>query len=486
MGTFRLVEPWVDIAWFTWLAAFSSGTITSFFFFPILVTSFRRGFASGMWAACLSTSLFAIVGFSAHHAEPTFALNTFLLRIALFLIFGSLIAYWGGSEVTLKKRLGFLNALTSSANPRLGVDRTLSLIMERLRAFYDAEACLHVEFRSATVGSWLRRAERSNPGGALYARPIPPELAEVLGSFAATQDVLYCRGPHPFGALVFGCESTAVENPDEGVFAREKLNRLAAMLECESFLSLPFFNQGEEVSRLYLTAQRRHAFTREDVEFLWQVRQSVLPILENIQLVDRLMSRAAEEGRQRIARDLHDSVVQSYQGLYMGLVALRLAAHGAVANGLGRLIDTAGQELANVRRYVKEIATGRTESEADLLATIHHYVQAFTETTGIAVSVQADPQLHLSSRLAGEVFQAIEEGLSNVRRHTHATHATVVLACDNERLLLRIEDSGAPDGESWALFRPRSLTERAVALGGRASVERGRDGGAVVAMEIPL
>jgi signal transduction histidine kinase len=62
----------------------------------------------------------------------------------------------------------------------------------------------------------------------------------------------------------------------------------------------------------------------------------------------------------------------------------------------------------------------------------------------------------------------------------------IALVCDNERFLLRIEDCGASEEKSWEMFTPRSITERAVALSGRASVERGRDGGAVVTMEIPL
>jgi signal transduction histidine kinase len=168
------------------------------------------------------------------------------------------------------------------------------------------------------------------------------------------------------------------------------------------------------------------------------------------------------------------------------LVALRPATAGAAAGRLDRLIEVAEQDLAKVRRYVKKIETGSNESGEDLLTEVRRYAKAFTKTTGIVVSVQADPKLCLSNRLAGEIFRAVEEGLSNVRRHTNATRATVALACDDERLLLRIEDAGAPEEEHWEIFTPRSITERALALGGRALVGRGKDGGAVVAMEIPL
>ena len=60
------------------------------------------------------------------------------------LTFGYLIARWGGYHTELKKRLKLLKDVTAVSNPRYGIDRTIKAILESIRAFYDAEACLLV------------------------------------------------------------------------------------------------------------------------------------------------------------------------------------------------------------------------------------------------------------------------------------------------------------------------------------------------------
>jgi hypothetical protein len=60
------------------------------------------------------------------------------------LIFGYIIARWGGYHTELKNRLKLLKEVTIFSNPRFGIDRTIKAILESVRAFYDAEACLLV------------------------------------------------------------------------------------------------------------------------------------------------------------------------------------------------------------------------------------------------------------------------------------------------------------------------------------------------------
>lgn len=69
-----------------------------------------------------------------------------------------------------------------------------------------------------------------------------------------------------------------------------------------------------------------------------QLIEHVLPVIDNIRLVDRLASAAAEEERRRIARDLHDRIVQPYIGLQLGLAAVRqrLATAGEVTADVDR------------------------------------------------------------------------------------------------------------------------------------------------------
>ena len=272
----------------------------------------------------------------------------------------------------------------------------------------------------------------------------------------------------------------------------EPLQEISDILAAEAYITVPVRYRGETVGRLYLTATRRYTFEGSDVDFLLQVLEQTMPTIDNIRLVDRLASDAAEAERRRIARDLHDSVIQPYIGLQMGLVAIQknLAMHSPdVYEDLEQLLTLTNAGIADLRHYMGELReTGAPESgllPAGLLPAVQRFARKFAEATGISVNVEAKTALPVHDRLAAEVFQMVAEGLSNVRRHTRSAQPTMTLACDHDHLHLSIANDTAP-GTVPVPFTPRSITERAIALGGRAHVEWPARGGTVVLVDIPL
>ena len=269
--------------------------------------------------------------------------------------------------------------------------------------------------------------------------------------------------------------------------AQQTSEALAVTLDTNSFITVPVRFGSQSVGRLYLTAQRRHAFHDSDIDFLLQVIEHVIPAIDNIRLVDQLASTAAEEERQRIARDIHDSVIQPYIGLQIGLAALRWKfTSGAteMTRDVERLIEMTSIGIDDLRRYVSKLKeTG--EHEGSLLSAIRRFARKFTEWTGIAVQVTAKTNVRVNDRLAAEAFQIVAEGLSNIRRHTHAVQATISLGCRNGQLILGIEDNRA-NGVIPEAFTPHSITERSLALGGKAYVERHDAAATRVVVEIPL
>lgn len=87
--------------------------------------------------------------------------------------------------------------------------------------------------------------------------------------------------------------------------------------------------------------------------------------------------------------------------------------------------------------------------------------------------------------MAAEVFSIVTEGLSNIRRHTLATTASITLVQENGQLSIQIRNDGV-EGEAFVPFTPRSITERTTALGGEVRVERQGHSHAAVIAEIPL
>jgi signal transduction histidine kinase len=176
----------------------------------------------------------------------------------------------------------------------------------------------------------------------------------------------------------------------------------------------------------------------------------------------------------------------------MGLVAIqkKLATHSPdVHEDLEQLLALTSAGIADLRHYMGELREkGTPESgllPAGLLPAVQRFARKFAEATGISVHVEAKTALPVHDRLAAEVFQMVAEGLSNVRRHTRSAQATVTLGCHHDQLCLSIANDVTP-GTVPVPFTPRSITERAAALGGGAHIEWPAHGGTVVRVDIPL
>lgn len=481
---------WADVGWYTLLIALSSGTSSIFFFFfffAILVASFRGGFRTGLRVVVVSALLFTTVGYATAPKGAEFELNRFLLRPIYLFVLGYMMAYWGGYEITLKRRLALLKEVNTLANPRFGVDRTTGWLLARLRSFYGADTCMLVMADPTTGEYHMRRADRYDPERAVRAEPLPQELAQQLLALPANHAVVYSRKPrfwwgsHPhYRAYHIVMRSRTTE----GLAMSEAF---AATLDAVSFVAVPLRYHSGLAGWLYLTSAHGHAFDDSDADFLLQVITHFTPVIENIRLVDRLASDAAEVERQRIAHDLHDSVIQPYIGLQIGLTAIdqKLADGDTnVRDDIKQLIDQIGKVVANLRGYMRGLKqTGGREGI--LLPSVRRFVDTFTKTTGITVDVDAPNDIRINDRLAAEMFQMVAEGLSNIRRHTHAMHATIAFARRDNNMVLRIEDAGV-NGSTPLPFTPRSINERATALGGRVHVDPRDDGGSAVVVEIPL
>ncbi|MGH8068023.1 MAG: sensor histidine kinase, partial [Candidatus Entotheonellia bacterium] len=385
--------------------------------------------------------------------------------------------------------LALLKDVTRLSNPRFGVDRTMGMIVERLRAFYDADTCLLLMPDQYCVGYQLRRADRHDPERAVRAEILPAQLTHLLLAWPDYLAVVYGGNQWVWQRshrkarsevidLRYGTRRAADEEISEAV---------AAMLDAMTFITVPLSSPYVIGGRLYITAGTRRAFDPSDVDFLLQVFEHTMPVLHNITLVDQLASEAADAERQRIGLDVHDGVIQPYIGLQMGLEAVhnKLAGGGAdVTHEIERLLDLTKDEIAQLRHMVQGLRSGG-DRVGGLVPALCRFAHKFTSATGIQVQVEANDASHINDRLAAEVFHIVTEGLSNIRRHTQATTATIRLRQENGHLIIQISNDGV-EGETFCLFSPRSINARTIGLGGRVRVERQGHTQATVIAEIPL
>lgn len=481
---------WTDVAWYVVLIALSGGTgsiFFLFFFFAILVASFRWGFASGLRVAGLSALLFAIVGLATAPRGLDFELARFVIRPIYLLVLGSMMAYWGGFEITLRRYLAMLSDVTSlSLNPRFGMDRTLGQILERLRAFYDADACLLVTLDPASGEYCLWRAGRQDPEATVRGTPIPPEIGRQLLALPVEQVVMYNGGnwaswrrrPRSYA---YDALTGARQNPPETM-----LHALATTLDVQTYVSAPMRRRGEFVGRFFVMA-RQDTFQESDAVYLLQIVDHMMPAIEHSRLVDRSATEAAEQERQRFVRDLHDTVIQSVVGVQLGLVTSweKIAAGGPDAMvWVDQLVELTNAAVADIRAYMRGLQSAG-EHEGSLVSAVRRFAQKLTEVTGITVRLQTAPDLHIDDRLAADVFQIVIECLESIRKYTESTQALIDVGKQDDRLILRIENDRAGSTVP-ASSAPDSLAERVSALGGHFYVDPHRDGQACVIVEIPL
>ncbi|HVI70750.1 MAG TPA: hypothetical protein VM656_04600, partial [Pyrinomonadaceae bacterium] len=169
--------PWVDLLWYLPLLALtsnSSNLFYYFFFFAIIVASFSWGLTDGLRLTLASAAIYTIIGTVNAPADRPLDMNVLMLAPIGLLIFGYIIARWGGYHTQLKNRLKLLKEVTIFSNPRFGIDRTIKQILESVRAFYDAEACLLViPGKAGNDQSYqMYRVAR----GIYASRSAPPEL----------------------------------------------------------------------------------------------------------------------------------------------------------------------------------------------------------------------------------------------------------------------------------------------------------------------
>jgi signal transduction histidine kinase len=477
---------WLDVAWYVVLISLSSGTNSLFFFFfffAILVASFRSGYKAGLEVTITSATLFVTIGYftTPTPIEP----NRFVLRAVYLASIGYLMAYWGGSETTHKRRLALLKDVSRASNPRFGVDQTLDSILRKLRAFYDADTCLLINTGPAPHAHTLRRVDRRHSASTNPVEAVGAEASQLLAwqpEWAVTW--------HNSATKQWFKTSCAVYNFLSGERVKnlaEDCRWIADLLDTDSFITVPICQRDTFIGRLYLTSRHKY-FNYGDVDFLRQVIDHVMPMIDNIRLVERLASQASEYERQRISRDIHDSAIQPYIGLKLGLDALRrtVSNDDPVAGGLAELIELTDSVIKDLRTYVGGLQDGGSKERVNVLtSSIERQAKQLGEFYGINVDVQIATHMDMNGRLAAELFQIVREGLSNIRRHTPATRARISIASVNGDVVLDIENESS-GAESPKIFTPRSITERAIGLGGRVSVDVNNAGRTVVSVIIPM
>jgi signal transduction histidine kinase len=186
-----------------------------------------------------------------------------------------------------------------------------------------------------------------------------------------------------------------------------------------------------------------------------------------------------------MALDLHDGAIQPYIGLKLALEALHLQAGPGhpLASGLQRIIAMTQSVIDDLRRRAQRLKQAPPSDLLCLRSELEQQARQMHEFHGLDVAIHAPQSAPLNARLHEEVALLVREGLSNIRRHTPARRAQVRVDWKNGWLGIHIANQAPP---GTPLFTPRSITERAQALGGRALVCMQASGRTDVQVRLPV
>lgn len=215
--------------------------------------------------------------------------------------------------------------------------------------------------------------------------------------------------------------------------------------EMTSFIGVPVHVADRVYGNLYLT-EKPGGFTEDDeivVEFLAVLAGSAVSTLR---LQDRLKRAALHEDRERIARDLHDSIIQDLFAVGLGLQAAtgRVESDPDMVRGqLDAAIDKLDGTIASLRRYIFDLRPP-VWARPSLEHQIERLLADLSAPHDVSIGFDFDcPPEVPDPRVADDLLALVKEAVSNALRHAGATSIDIRVALEGDRVRVSVSDDGS-------------------------------------------
>jgi signal transduction histidine kinase len=518
--SFRRLVHAADIVWPALMSIFATGVANPFFLFFVFVLA-AAAYRWGMWetvaTAASAVSLLWLeslafqlsffdwvdhvlaryhlpqLGVRAADFEPK---RLFMLSIYL-LVMGLLLGYLAEQQKQLRAEKAVIARILGKVRVEAGLSGTLHEIVGELLVMYGAERAL-IASQEATghriyVGEMLLRN-----GEASFFRwldPLASDRETYLFDYSAEASYAWRNGRsgnESFTLLALDRAGQKLPSASPAF-----LDRLARQHRFDKLMMVSFVFGKEWWGRIFFLEPGMTGEITEELRFLQELVRQIGPAVYNVYLLRRLRLRAGALERARFARELHDGAVQSLIAVEMQVDVLRrqsVTRSEMVPEELGRIQGLLREEVLKLRELMQQMKSLDVDSRK-LIAFLGDTVERFQRETGITARFSCDlEEPDMPQPVCRELTRIVQEGLVNVRKHSHARTALVRLSARNGQWTLVIEDDGQgfpfegrlTQTELDALGKgPLVIKERVRVIAGELAIESNPGQGSRLEISVP-
>lgn len=371
------------------------------------------------------------------------------------------------------RELSILNAFARELNAQVDLKRALQAALSQVAELLD--------LRTGWV--WLLH-EESGQSYLAAAQNLPPALAEAPWRMEGT---CYCLDTFRAGDLAGAANVNVVT-----------CSRLKYLMDGTGGLryhaSIPLYGHGRQLGVLNVASADWRELSADDLQLLYTIGDLLSMAVERARLFERSADLGALQERNRLARELHDTLAQSLTAIALQLESADVlleagAPAGAISAAVRRALELSRASLDEARRSVLDLRAAPLESHtlAEALAAL---VAAVNSPEGLHASFEATGAAQpLPARVEVGLFRIAQEALNNVVQHARARRCRVLLTTtpDQARLLVADDGAGFDPGQVVAgRFGLLGLNERARLLQGELRLETSPGEGTCVEVVVPL
>ncbi len=308
---------------------------------------------------------------------------------------------------------------------------------------------------------------------------------------AGAFEAAYRSARIPLGQGIWGWVAQHGESLRSGHGSGDVTDAHLQGIGIQSHICVPLKVKDKIIGVMSAASDRPEAFDQSDEIILQTLANQTSVAIENVRLHEQEKRIAIVEERQRLGRELHDSVTQSLYGitLYSQAAAGHLAMrhYGQVDKYLDEINETSREALAEMRLLIYQLRPPVLEKEG-LLAALQARLAAVEGRAGLNTDLKTDLTDRLPIAIEEGLYHIAQEALNNALKHSHARSVHVSLLQNRGIICLEIEDDGSgfevassyQEGKMGLL----DMEQHASELGGRLTIDSGPGKGTRIRVDI--